>query len=443
MTALLIRGRLLSFIRRPQDAEDHACYRYEEDGGLLIQEGRITAFGDYATVSSKVGPEITRVDHRPHLILPGFIDPHIHFPQMQVIASFGTELLEWLNRYTFPVEAKFADRTHCVRIAKAFLDTLLRFGTTTAAVYCTVHPQSAEALFAEALTRNMAIVAGKVMMDRNAPAYLVDTAQSAYDDSKALIARWHGKGRLGYAITPRFAITSSDPQMEAAGTLAAEHPDCHVQTHLSENAAEVALALKLYPWAKDYTQIYEHYGLLGRKSLFGHCIHLAEREADALAESGSVAVFCPTSNLFLGSGLFDYQRLCSRPKALRIAVATDVGGGTSYSMLKTMDEAYKVVALRGEKLDPLTAFWQMTRGNAEALSMQTQIGTLDEGSDADIVVLDARATPCMALRMETVETLAEELFLLQTLGDDRAIAETYVAGSPRKSGSGMETKGRL
>jgi guanine deaminase len=221
--------------------------------------------------------------------------------------------------------------------------------------------------------------------------------------------------------------------MDMAGALMREFPDLHMQTHLSENHAEIAFTQELYPWCKDYTDVYAHYGLLGRRALLGHCIHLSEREADALSESGSVAVFCPTSNLFLGSGLFDYQRYRQRAKPIRIATATDVGGGTNYSMLRTMDEAYKVIALNGEKLNPLQSFWQITRGNAEALSLADRIGTLEPGSDADIVVLDSSATPGMALRMETIETLAEELFLLQTLGDDRVVREVYVSGKPAKS----------
>ena len=267
----------------------------------------------------------------------------------------------------------------------------------------------------------MLVIAGKVMMDRNAPEGLRDTPQSGYDDTKALIAEWHGKGRLHYAVTPRFAITSTPEQMEMAGALMREHPDLHMQTHLSENHDEITFTQELYPWSKDYTDVYEHYGLLGPKALFGHSIHLSEREADALSDSGSVAVFCPTSNLFLGSGLFAWPRYSKRAKPLRIAAASDVGGGTNYSMLRTMDEGYKVIALQGEKINPFAAFWQITLGNAKALSIDDRVGTLDVGTDADITVLDARATPTMALRMETVTTLAEELFLLQTLGDDRAI----------------------
>ncbi|OBQ83400.1 guanine deaminase [Mesorhizobium sp. WSM3873] len=433
MTSKLLRGRTLSFLRWPEAIDDHSAWRYEEDGGLLIDDGKIIAAGPHAEIAKRAGAGVETIDHRPHLILPGFIDAHVHVPQMQIIASYGAELLDWLNKYTFPEESKFANAQHGRRIARLFLDEMLRQGTTTVVAYCSVHKSSAEAFFAESHDRNMLNIAGKVMMDRNAPEGVLDTPQTGYDDSKALIAEWHGKGRQLYAITPRFAITSSPEQMEMAGALCREHPDLHMQTHLSENHAEIAFTQELYPWSRDYTDVYEHYGLLGKKSLFGHCIHLSEREADALSQSGSVAVFCPTSNLFLGSGLFDYQRYRRREKPLRIAAASDVGGGTNYSMLRTMDEGYKVIALNGEKLNPFQSFWQLTRGNAEALSVAEKIGTLEEGTDADIVVLDANATPAMRLRMETVETLAEELFLLQTLGDDRAVTEVYVAGRPAKS----------
>ncbi|MGX9574541.1 guanine deaminase [Mesorhizobium sp. f-mel] len=437
MTSTLLRGRTLSFLRWPETVDDHSAWRYEDDGGLLLRDGRIVAAGAYADVEKKADEGVKKIDHRPHLLLPGFIDAHAHFPQMQVIASYGAELLDWLNTYTFPEETKFQNAQHGRRIARLFLDEMVRHGTTTVAAYCSVHRESAEAFFAESHDRNMLNIAGKVMMDRNAPEGVLDTPQSAYDHSKALIAEWHGKGRQHYAITPRFAITSSPEQLEMAGALCREYPDLHMQTHLSENHAEIAFTLQLYPQAHDYTDVYEHYGLLGRKSLFGHCIHLSEREADALSDTGSVAVFCPTSNLFLGSGLFDYQRFRTRDKALRIAAATDVGGGTNYSMLRTMDEGYKVIALNGEKLNPFQSFWQLTRGNAEALSVVERIGTLDQGSDADIIVLDARATPAMRLRMETADTLAEELFLLQTQGDDRAVREVYVAGRAMKSDLGL------
>ncbi|MCY1291699.1 Guanine deaminase [compost metagenome] len=310
---------------------------------------------------------------------------------------------------------------------------MVRHGTTTATAYCSVHKASADAFFAEALRRDMRMVAGKVMMDRNAPQGLLDTPQMGYDETRAVIREWHGKGRNHVAITPRFAITSTPEQMDVAKSLVREFPDLHVQTHLSENRDENTFTCELYPEAKDYTDVYARYGLLGPKSLFGHCIHLSEREADVMSETGSVAVFCPTSNLFLGSGLFPLRALTRRDKPVRASVASDIGGGTSYSMLKTLDEAYKILQLQGERLNPFDSFFMMTRGNAEALSLVDRIGTLEAGTDADFIVLDTAATPAMALRAEVVNSLADELFLLQTMGDDRAIVETYVAGKPAKS----------
>ena len=432
----LLRGRLLSFRREPRDIGDAGAYLYVEDGGLLIENGLIAAIGNYADIAKSVSDGCEMIDHRPHLIMPGFIDPHLHFPQMQVIGSYAANLLEWLNTYTFVEEQRFVDPVHSARIAVKFFDELIRHGTTTAVAYCSVHKASADAFFAESLKRNMRMIAGKVMMDRNAPPGLRDTPQSGYDETKQVIADWHGKGRNHVAITPRFAITSTPEQLEMSGVLAREFPDLHIQTHLSENLEECRFAAELFPEARDYTDIYARYGLLGAKSLFGHCIHLSEREADAMSESGSVAVFCPTSNLFLGSGLFGLKRLGRRDKPVRAAVATDIGGGTSYSMLRTLDEGYKVLQLQGDRMTPLESFYRMTLGNAEALSLQDRIGTLDVGSDADLVVLNAEATSAMALKMEVVTTLAEELFLMQTMGDDRTIAETYVAGVAVKSGLG-------
>ncbi|MFB9947812.1 guanine deaminase [Rhizobium puerariae] len=433
MTEKLIRGRLLSFRRAPLSLTDTESYAYEHDGALLVTDGRIAATGDYAAVKAKASQDVEEIDHRPHLILPGFIDMHLHFPQMQVVASYAANLLEWLNTYTFPEECRFVETDHAARIATHFYDELLRHGTTTAVAYCSVHKTSADAYFAEALKRGMCMVGGKVMMDRNAPQGLLDTPEMGYDETRQVIADWHGKARCHVAITPRFAITSTPAQMKAAQALAEEFPDLFIQTHLSENHEEIRYTCELYPEATDYTDIYARYGLLGRKTLLGHAIHLSEREADALSETGAVAVHCPTSNLFLGSGLFPMKALTRREKPVRVAVATDIGGGSSYSMLRTMDEAYKIQQLLGERLNPLESFYLMTRGNAEALSMADDIGTLEPGTHADLVVLNAASTPAMKLRMETVKTLPEELFLLQTMGDDRAVVETYVAGKEMKS----------
>ena len=426
MTRKILRGRVLSFSDEPQARDDRSSYRLIEDGAVEIVDGQIVSVGPYR---AEAGVEV--IDHSGHLILPGFIDTHIHFPQMQVIGAYAAALLEWLNTYTFVEEQRFADAGHAARIAGRFFDELIRHGTTSAAAYCSVHPQSVDAFFTAAAERDMLMVAGKVMMDRNAPAALLDTAQRGYDETKALIAKWHGKGRAHYAITPRFAITSTPEQMAAAEALKREFPDLHVQTHVAENLAEIEYANELYPNYGDYVGIYEKYHLLGPKTLLGHAIHLSHRETEVLADTGSVAVFCPTSNLFIGSGLFDYDRLHAR--GVRIATATDVGGGSSYSMLRTMDEGYKVMQLRGQRLMPLRSFYHLTLGNARALGLDDRIGRIAPGYDADLVVLDARATPQMRLRMETVESLEQELFLLQTCGDDRAVTETYVRGRALKS----------
>ncbi|WP_404402626.1 guanine deaminase [Pelagibacterium halotolerans] len=432
MSSKILRGRVLTFVDEPQGADDHSAYRYFEDGAVAIDGGKIVAVGDFNEALKLALPKAEVMDHRPHLIMPGFIDTHIHYPQMQVVGSYAKDLLEWLNTYTFVEEQRFADEAHAARIASVFFDELVRYGTTTAAVYCTVHPQSAEAFFTEADRRKLRMIAGKVMMDRNAPEALLDTPQSSYEDTKHLMEKWNGVGRLNVAITPRFALTSTPEQLEMCQDLARLFPDAYIQTHVNESLGEIAFARELFPNLPDYVGVYEHYGLLGPKTLLGHCIHMQEREIEILYETGSVAVFCPTSNLFIGSGLFDRQRM--RDANVRIAVATDIGGGTSYSMLRTLDEGYKVLQLRGQRLSPLESFYMMTLGNARALSLEHTIGTLEAGADADVVVLDARAVPAMAVKMERVETLSEELFLLQTCGDDRVVVETYVAGEAAKAG---------
>lgn len=426
----ILRGRVLAFHRRPVTPDDADAWLYLEDGGVVVgDDGRIAAVGDFDDISVAHSCPVT--DHRPHLIMAGFIDPHLHFVQMQVVGSYAANLLEWLNTYTFVEEQRFADVEHAARIASAFFDELIRQGTTSAAAYCSVHKESVDAFFNEADNRNMAMVAGKCMMDRNCPPGLQDTPQQGYDDTKVLIAKWHGEGRAHYAITPRFAITSTPQQMEMVSALAGEYPDMHIQTHLSENLEEIAFAKELYPEHADYTSIYAHYNLLRDKALYGHAIHLSDSESAMIAEAGAVAVSCPTSNLFLGSGLYDLTK--TDRLGVKTAVATDIGGGTSYSMLSTLDEFYKVQQLNGGRLFPQLAFYMATLGNAKAMGMDSDIGTVTPGKMADLVVLNAGATPAAALKMEVVESLAEELFLLQTLGDDRSIVETYVAGEALKS----------
>jgi len=429
MSETLFLGRVLSFHRRPEGADDARAFLFHEAGAVHVKGGRIVAVGPADQLrSSAVGAEV--VDHRDHLIMPGFIDTHLHFPQVQVLASWGKDLLDWLNTYTFVEEQRFADIAHCEAMAKGFYDGLLNNGTTTGVAYGSVHAASVDAMFSEAERRGMCMIGGKVMMDCHAPEALLDTAQQGYDESLALIERWHGKARLHYAITPRFALTSTPAQLEAAGALCAKHPDCYMQTHVSENVSEIARARELYPDAPDYVGIYEHYGLLSKRALLGHAIHLEPREIDALVETGAKPVFCPTSNLFLGSGLYDDAGL--RARGIRGGIATDIGGGTSYSMLQTLNEGYKVLQLRGQQMHPFEAFDWVTRGNAEVLGLEGEIGTLEAGTAADMVVLNARATPEMRLRADRIETLAEELFLLMIMGDDRSVAQTYVGGVAQK-----------
>ncbi len=423
-----IRGRLLTFLRAPSGAGDKQSYRYVEDGIILVKDGRIEAVGAADEMTPRLPAAIPLEHHAGALIMPGFIDPHIHYPQTQVIASYGAQLLEWLEKYTFVEEQKFADPEHGARNAEFFLDELARNGTTTALVYCSAHPVSADVLFTAAHKRNAGMIAGNAIMNRNGPPGLLAPARTAIADSRDLIRRWHGTGRQRYAVTPRFAITSTDEQLAAAGALLKEFPTVLMQTHLAENHDEIATVRRLFPTDPSYTAVYERFGLLGPRSLLGHCIHLDDAEVALLRDTQSVAVFCPTSNLFIGSGLFDYDRLNAAD--VRIALATDVGGGTSYSMLRTAAEAYKVMQLQGQNLPALAAFDLMTRGNATALGLEKEIGMIAPGAFADLVVLDARATHAMAHRMEVARNLEEELFVLMTMGDDRAVRQTYIAGRP-------------
>lgn len=422
-----VRGRLVSFAGDPAEIPD--AVRYWPDGIVAIDGGRIVAVGDAQAIAPTLPPQ-TPVDHYPeHLIMPGFIDTHIHYVQIETIASYGLQLLDWLENYAFVAEQKFADPAFAAKQARFFLDELLRNGTTTALVYCSVHAHSADALFQEAERRGMAIAAGKVMMDRNAPDGLRDDAASSYADSKKLIERWHKRGRARYAITPRFVLTSTHAQLEGAARLLREHPDCYVQTHLSENLDEVAAVRRAFPDAASYTDVYHKYDLLGPTTVLGHCIHLSEDEMALLSRTRSVAAFCPTSNLFLGSGLFDLAAMTRKERPVRVSLATDVGGGTSYSMLRTADAAYKICQLRRNKFSTYQAFHMLTRGNAHALGLEEEIGTLAPGRYADLVVLDARATAAMRARMAAVnDRLDEELFVLMIMGDDRAVAATYVQG---------------
>lgn len=428
------RGSILHFLCAPQQQHDTESYQYFDDGLLVVENGRVKMVGAVAEVKKKltVGTEI--IDYSGFLLIPGFIDMHIHYAQTEIIASYGEKLLTWLNNYVFPAEKKYSNPEYAATEADFFLRELLRHGTTTAAVYSTVHQVAANALFASAERLNMRIITGKTLMDRNAPDYLLDTPESAYTESKQLIAKWHGRDRLLYAVTPRFAPTSTEAQLEVASTLLQEFPSVYLQTHISESEAEVEWVKELYPWSKDYTDVYDHYGLLGSRSLFGHAIHLSDRESQRLYETKSVLLWCPTSNFFLGSGLFDLSK--ARKFNNRIGIATDMGAGPCFSMLRTLNEAYKVAALQGLRLSPLECIYRITLGNAEALSLGDKIGNFAVGKEADFLVLNLKSTPLLASKISRCETLAEKLFALSMLGDDRVVQATYILGKLKFQRSG-------
>lgn len=425
MSVLAVRGALVDFVDDPR-VRGLAAVRHLEDGLLVVRDGRVERVGPAAELLPGLPAGAPVADHRGRLVLPGFVDAHVHFPQIDVIASHGKQLLDWLDTYTFPAESRFADAAYARATAGFFLDRLLAAGTTAAVVYPTVHAHSVDALFEAALARGMRIVSGKVMMDRNCPEFLRDTAQSSYEDSAALIERWRGRGRLEYAVTPRFAATSTPEQLRFAARLLDEYPGTRLQTHIAENAAEIRWIAELFPHARDYLGVYEEFGLVRPGAFYGHCIHFDAPTWARFAASGATAVHCPTSNLFLGSGLFDLGT--AREAGARVALATDVGGGTSLSMLATMGEAYKVAQLRGVPFDAFDAFYLATLGGARALGLDARIGSFAAGSEADYVVLDPAATLLLERRWAQTASLAERLFLLMILGDDRVVVETGVAG---------------
>jgi guanine deaminase len=407
----------------------HATRCYESDAIVVIDDGRIVDAGPARTVRKRL-PARLPVEQLPRatFLAPGFVDCHVHYGQLPVLASHGTQLLDWLERHTFPAEQAMSQPVHARATARLFFDATLAYGTTTTVSFCTTHPASVHAYFEEARARGARAIGGKVLMDRNAPRALRDTAQRGYDESQALIRRWHGRGRLGYAISPRFAPTSSPAQLEAAGALWREHPDCWVQSHVGENRREIAWVRELFPQARDYVDVYARYGLLGRRAIYGHGIHLTERELATLAATGTALAHCPTSNLFLGSGLFSWRRVKKLRRPLRVGLGTDVGGGTSLSMLATVAEAYKVAQMSGISMSPGHAFYLATRGGAQALDLEDRIGSIAVGMEADLVLLDLEATPLLAQRTRHAADLDEALFALFVLGDDRAVQATYVDG---------------
>ncbi|PPS45945.1 guanine deaminase [Chroococcidiopsis sp. TS-821] len=430
------RCAFLDFVDDPFYVSEAESVRYIADGLLVIENGKIKELGHYQSLESKY-KEVPITAYPGMLIVPGFIDTHIHFPQTEMIAAYGEQLLEWLNQYVFPTEAKFSDRAYAQKIAAIFLDELLKNGTTTALVFATVHPQSVEAFFEEASRRNLRMIAGKVMMDRHAPDNLLDTAETSYQESKQLIQKWHKKERLQYAVTPRFAITSTSEQLQLAGKLLAEFPDVYLHTHLSENVNEVEWVKQLFPESQGYLDVYDRAGLVGDRSVFAHGVQLTDAEFQRLSQAKSAIAFCPTSNLFLGSGLFKLNKAKCVEHPVKLGLGTDVGAGTSFSLLDTASEAYKVAQLQNQKLSPFQALFLATLGGAKALSLEDKIGNFDVGKEADFVVLNMRATPLMALRNPattptSLAELAEQAFALIVLGDDRAIHATYIMGEAYK-----------
>ncbi|MFI2238061.1 guanine deaminase [Streptomyces chrestomyceticus] len=424
-----VRGPLVRFRADPFRTGTAEALVHDPDGLLICEAGRITAAGPYAALRDRLPPGTEPVHYPGHLITAGFVDAHTHYAQLEAVARFGAQLPDWLG-HTYDTEKRFADGTHARRVASAFCDELLRNGTTTALAFASVHPGSADALFEEATRRDLRIAAGKVLMDRNAPDSLLDTAQRAYDESLDLIQRWHGKGRNLYAVTPRFAPTSTPAQLEAARALRAARPDTLLHTHISEHRDEIPWVRSLFPDRDGYLDVYDHYGLLGPRTVLAHGIHLTPSERDHCARTGTAVAHCPSSNLFLGSGLFPLREAKEGDHPLTVALGTDIGAGTSFSLLQTMRDAHQVAKLRDHALDAVRAFYLATRGGAEALGLADTIGSLTPGQEADFAVLDPRATPLLADRTARAETIEDLLFALAVLGDDRAVRATYTGGRP-------------
>ncbi|MCY3874238.1 MAG: guanine deaminase [Rhodobacteraceae bacterium] len=428
----LVLGQTVQLVADPFRSPPEGAILHRQRGGVLLQDGTIRQVGEAGQLlAENVG--IATVDYGDALILPGFVDCHAHFPQTGIIASWGRRLIDWLHTYTFPEEARFGDPGYAREIAELYLDLCIANGTTTVSAFCTSHPESVDAFFAAAAARNMCVAGGKVLMDRNAPDALLDSPEGGYEQSRALIERWHGNGRLRYAVTPRFALTSSPEQLAAAGTLWREHPDTLLQTHLSEQPEEIRRVRSMFPDSDDYLGIYERHGLVGRGAIMGHAIHLEEREKTSLADTGTGVAHCPTSNTFIGSGLCD---VASHVRSgVRVGLGTDVGGGSSFSMLATMRAAYEIGQLRGDVFHPAQLLWLATEGSASVMRLEGRIGRLERGAEGDICVLDPEATPLLAARCSRAESISEILFSLIMLGDDRSVRQVLISGRPVKPGT--------
>lgn len=423
------RASILHCLRDPSDDRDPIAagsVEYFEDGLLVVADGYVDEVGPAEDLLARLPSNVQVVDHGDKLIIPGLIDCHVHYPQIDIIASYGERLLDWLEKYAYPAERAFADPEHAKEVAEFFVQELLRNGTTTACVFATVHPHSVDAIFEAASKYGMRLIAGKVLMDRNCPEDLRDTPATGYEQSRALIEKWHGRDRLSYAVTPRFAITSSEAQLREAGRLLQEFPDVYLHTHLAENAEEVKRVAELFPCSRSYLHVYEHFGLVRERSVFAHCIHMEDEDRRLMARKGAAMAFCPASNLFLGSGLFDLAS--ARRCGARVGAGTDVGGGTSLSLLRTLGDAYKVLQLQGQSLSPFAGLYLATLGAARSLCLDDKVGSFAKGREADFAVLDA-ACAIARRRSEAAEDAAARTFALLLLGDDRAVTGTWLMGS--------------
>lgn len=423
-----IRGSILNFKADPFKVGDEESCDFFKDGLVIIEDGIISEVGDYDKLKDKIPKNISVSDRSGDIITAGFIDTHVHYPQTTMIAAFGEQLLDWLNQYTFPTEAKFKDPEFARMVAKVFLKETLKAGTTTSVVYGTVFPQSVDEFFKESERLNTRMIAGKVMMDRNAPDEILDTPQKSYEESKELILKWHKRGRQLYAITPRFAPSCTSEQLSMAGKLYQEFPDVYLQTHLCENKGEIEWVKDLFPECKSYSDVYDSHNMMGPRTIYGHCVHFTEDDFQLMHDRDASISHCPTSNLFLGSGLFNLKMAKKKERPVKTGLGTDIGAGTSLNHLQTINEAYKIAQMSGNKLTAIQGYYLATRGSAESLQLEDKIGSLSKGYEGDVVVWDTKSTDLIAFRESFSKDWKESLFNQIIMADDRSVRETYVYG---------------
>lgn len=428
MKKIILRGMTLSFHADPFVVEDNESYTFIEDALVFISNGKITDIGSYDLLKNNITLESDIIDYSGKLITPGFIDTHVHYPQTTMIGAYGQHLLEWLENYTFPTEAKFKDKEFARSVAKMFLKQTIKAGTTTSMVYGTVFKDSVNAFFEESEKLGTRMLCGKVLMDRNAPEEILDTPESGYNESKELIEKWHNNGRQLYVVTPRFAPTSTREQLKLAGKLYNEYPDVFMQTHLCENEGEIAWVKELFPERKSYLDVYDHYGLVGKRSVFGHCVHFEDEDFETMSKKKASISHCPTSNLFLGSGLFDLNKAKTGKNPVYVGLGTDLGAGTSFSQLQTLNEAYKIAEMRDNSITAIKGYYLATRGGAESLGLEDKIGSLEKGMEADITIWDLASTEIIDYRLQFAKDIEEKLFIQMILADDRSVHTTYVNG---------------